>query len=56
MSANPYISKEKDELYDGLIIGAIRGAACDYEEGAIVECRDRLADIVWALDEFIKGA
>jgi hypothetical protein len=43
------------ELKDEKIAKALRQAAQDYENGAIAEVRDLLADIVNAIDEFEDG-
>ena len=40
------------ELKDSDIIAAIRRAADDYEDGAIVEARDLLAEIIFAIDDY----
>lgn len=40
------------ELKDRDIIAALKQAAIDYEDGAILEVRDTLAEIVEAIDEF----
>lgn len=40
------------QLQDKKIIAALHRAAEDYEEGAIIETRDLLQDIVDAIDEF----
>lgn len=40
------------ELKDKKIVEALRKAADWYEDGAIVEVRDLLQDIVDAIDEF----
>lgn len=40
------------ELLDKEIIKALKQAAKDYEDGAILEARDALADIVQSIDEF----
>lgn len=40
------------ELDDAAIIKALNQAVKDYEDGAIVEVRDSLAEIVVAIDEF----
>ena len=41
-------------LLDGEIVEALRRAADDYEDGAIIEVRDELVDIVNAIDKFIR--
>lgn len=46
-----YNSKE-NELEDQKILAALAQAAKDYENGAILEARDVLADIVVAIDHF----
>lgn len=48
-----YIDK-KGNLEDKRIIAAIKIAADDYENGAIIEARDELLDIIKSIDEFIK--
>ena len=40
------------ELKDREILKALAQAAKDYEDGAILEARDALADIVIAIDHF----
>ena len=40
------------ELLDKEIVTALKPAAKDYEDGAILEARDALADIVQSIDEF----
>lgn len=40
------------ELLDKEIVKALKQAAKDYEDGAILETRDALADIVQSIDEF----
>lgn len=45
---------KKGELKDKQIIKALKQAIKDYEDGAISETRDTLADIVRAIDEFEK--
>lgn len=40
------------ELKDQKIIKALAQAAKDYEDGAISEVRDTLAEIIEAIDEF----
>lgn len=40
------------ELDDERIVAALQRAARDYENGAIIEVRDALAEIVGAIDEF----
>lgn len=42
----------KGTLKDRDIIAALKQAAIDYEDGAILEVRDTLAEIVEAIDEF----
>lgn len=43
---------KKGELNDKLIIKTLLQAVKDYEDGAIEEVRDTLAEIVVAIDEF----
>ena len=40
------------ELKDKKIVEALRKAADDYENGALIETRDLLLEIVDAIDEF----
>ena len=40
------------QLQDKKIVDALRRAADDYEDGAIIETRSLLQDIVDAIDEF----
>lgn len=47
-----YYDDKSKELKDREIIHAIKSAAKDYENGAIIEARDVLADIVYAIDSF----
>ena len=47
-----YYDHKKNELKDKKILEALARAARDYENGAILEARDELADIVNAIDEF----
>lgn len=42
-----------DELEDEKIVEALKEAAEDYEDGAILEVRDVLVDIVKAIDEWV---
>ena len=44
---------EYGKLQDIEIINALKEAVYDYEDGAIVEVRDVLVDIVKAIDEWI---
>lgn len=48
-----YISSEK-ELDDRAVINALKQALNDYRQGAILECRDTLKQIVNAIDKFDK--
>jgi hypothetical protein len=43
---------KNNELDDAAIIKALNQAVKDYEDGAIAEVRDSLAEIVNAIDEF----
>ncbi len=43
------------ELKDKKIAAALRQAAIDYENGAILEVRDMLLEIVCAINEFEKA-
>ena len=43
---------KNNELKDATIIKALKQAVKDYEDGAIAEVRDTLAEIVVAIDEF----
>lgn len=43
---------ENNKLDDAAIIKALNQAVKDYEDGAIAEVRDTLAEIVVAIDEF----
>lgn len=43
---------KNNELDDAAIIKALKQAVKDYEDGAIAEVRDSLAEIVVAIDEF----
>ena len=43
---------KRRELDDVAIIKALNQAVKDYEDGAIAEVRDSLAEIVVAIDEF----
>lgn len=43
---------KNNELNDAAIIKALNQAVKDYEDGAIAEVRDSLAEIVVAIDEF----
>ena len=47
-----YFNENTHELKDKKIIAALKQALKDYEDGAIIECRDELADIVNAIDAF----
>ena len=40
------------ELQDIEILNALKEAVCDYEDGAILEVRDVLVEIVKAIDEY----
>ena len=40
------------ELKDKKIVAALQQAAKNYENGEIIEVRDLLAEIVYAIDEF----
>lgn len=42
------------QLNDTLVLAAIKTALDDFENGAIMEARDTLADIVNAIDEWSK--
>lgn len=44
---------KKGELDDYGILGALTDAHDDYSNGEIVEARDLLEEIVFAIDEFI---
>lgn len=46
---------EHGELKDSKIIKALSEATENYKDGAIVETRNLLIDIIWAIDEFIKN-
>ena len=48
-----YIDK-KGNLEDKRIIAAIKIAADDYENGAIIEARDELSDVIAAIDQFTE--
>lgn len=50
--ANQFTKKGGKELKDDKILKALKQAAKDYEDGAISEVRDVLADIVDAIDDF----
>ena len=50
--SNRFINTAGTELKDDKILKALKQAAKDYEDGAISEVRDMLADIVDAIDEF----
>lgn len=43
---------KRGELDDAGIVAALQRAARDYENGALIEVRDVLAEIVDAIDEF----
>lgn len=43
---------KNNELDDAAIIKVLNQAVKDYEDGAIAEVRDSLAEIVVAIDEF----
>lgn len=43
---------KNNELDDAAIIKALKQAVKDYEDGAIAEVHDTLAEIVVAIDEF----
>lgn len=45
---------KKGKLEDKKIEAALRKAADDYADGALIEVRDLLADIVNAIDEFAE--
>lgn len=53
--ANQFSKKGGKELRDDKILEALKQAAKDYEDGAISEVRDVLADIVDAIDEFAEN-
>ena len=40
------------KLNDKKIIEALKDAIKDYEDGAIIECRDTLQDVVDSINEF----
>lgn len=42
----------KDELQDDKIIASIQAAAREYENGEIIEARDRMLEIIAAIDEW----
>lgn len=42
------------QMNDTLVLAAIKTALDDYEDGAIMEARNTLADIVNAIDEWSK--
>ena len=48
-----YYNEKAKELKDEEIMDALKQARDDYENGAIVEVRDELSDIVRAIDAFI---
>lgn len=50
--ANQFTKNGGKELKDDKILKALKQAVKDYEDGAIAEVRDVLADIVEAIDEF----
>ncbi len=41
------------ELQDERILASINAAAKEYEDGEIIEVRDRMLEIIAAIDEFI---
>lgn len=43
---------KKGELQDDSIVAALHAAARDYENGEIIEVKDRLLEIVAAIEEF----
>lgn len=45
-------TKTENILEDAKIITALKQALADYEDGAIIECRDVLKEIVDAITEF----
>lgn len=49
-----YYNLRENELQDDKIIQALINAIHDYENGAIIEVRDELANIVYAITEFEK--
>lgn len=49
---NQFTKNGGKELRDDKILKALKQAAKDYEDGAISEAQDVLADIVEAIDEF----
>lgn len=49
-----YYDLLKNELQDDEIIQTLINAIRDYEDGAIIEVRDELANIVYAITEFEK--
>lgn len=53
---NRFYYKKNGEvtLEDRDISNAICGAQMDFDDGAIIECADALAEILEALNEFIK--
>ena len=48
-----YNAKEKTLDYYG-VIEALKEASKDYQDGAIIECRDTLREIADAIDAFAK--
>ena len=48
-----YYNEKAKELKDEEIMDALKQAMGDYENGAILEVRDELSDIVKAIDAFI---
>lgn len=46
---------ENGELKDSQIVRALAQAKIDYENGAVVEVRDTLVEIVLAINEFEKS-
>ena len=47
-----FYNENKRELKDGKIIAALKQALKDYEDGAIIECRDTISDIEDAINAF----
>ena len=49
-----YYDKKKKKLNDEAIVRNLSAAVVYYLDGAILECRDTLSNIIDAIDEFAK--
>lgn len=48
------VRRHEIELNDKQIVKGIKSALKDYQDGAVVEARDTLKDIIRALNDFIR--